>query len=114
MFIITWSNEAQAFKAHVRSVAKYFLLGLVTQYCESRYMYVCIYMYIFIYVLCIYVLNKNTPGVQKCKAKLEAPISSYSYIRVKSVISDGGQGLGCLLKYHIVINTYHLLPFLIS
>ena len=38
-------------------------------------------------------LYKNTPGVQKGEAKSEAPISSYSYIRLKSVISDGGQGL---------------------
>ena len=55
-------------------------------------------------------LIKNTPGVQKSEAKSEAPISSYSYIRLKSVIADGGQGLGCLLKYPIVINVYHLLP----
>ena len=55
-------------------------------------------------------LNKNTPGVQKSEAKSEAPISSHSYIRLKSVISDGGQGLGYLLKYHIYINAYHLIP----
>ena len=55
-------------------------------------------------------LNKNTPGVQKSEAKSEAPISSYSYIRLKTVISDGGQGLGCFLKYHKAINVYHLLP----
>ena len=55
-------------------------------------------------------LNNNTPGVQKSEAKSEAPNSPYSYIRLKSVISDGGQGLGCLLKYHKVINVYHLLP----
>ena len=52
-------------------------------------------------------LNNNSPGLQKSEAKSEAPISSYSYIGLKSVISDGGQGLGCLLKYHIAI-TYHL------
>ena len=39
-------------------------------------------------------LDKNTPGVQKSEAKSEAPKSSYLYIRLKSVISDGGQGLG--------------------
>ena len=55
-------------------------------------------------------LIKSTPGVQKSEAKSEAPISSYSYIRLKSVIADGGQGLGYLLKYPIVINAYHLLP----
>ena len=55
-------------------------------------------------------LSKNTPGVQKSEAKLEAPNSSYSCIRLKSVISDGGQCLGCLLKYHIAINVYHLIP----
>ena len=37
-------------------------------------------------------LIKNIPGVQKSEAKLEAPISSYSYTQLKSVISDGGQG----------------------
>ena len=30
-------------------------------------------------------LNKNTPGVKKSKAKLEVPVSSYSYKRLKSV-----------------------------
>ena len=54
-------------------------------------------------------LNKSTPGVQKSEAKSEALKCSYWYIRLKSVISDGGQGLGCLLKYHIAINVYHLL-----
>ena len=59
--------------------------------------------------------NKNTPGVQKCEAKSEAPISSYSCIRLKSLIPNEGQGLGCLLKYHIAITVYHLLPsYLIS
>ena len=53
-------------------------------------------------------LNKNTPSVQKSEAK--SPVSSYSYIRLKSVICDGGQGLGCLRKYLIAINVYHLLP----
>ena len=57
-------------------------------------------------------LNRNTPGVQKSEAKSEAPISSSSYVWLKSVISDGGQGLGYLLKYHIAINVYHLLPLL--
>ena len=46
-------------------------------------------------------LKKNTPGVEKSEAKLEALISSCSYIQLKSVIFDGGQGLGYLLKYHI-------------
>ena len=55
---------------------------------------------------CIYASQKH-PGVQKSEAKLKALISSYSYIRLKSVISDGGQGLGCLLKYNIAINVYH-------
>ena len=31
-------------------------------------------------------LNKNTPGVKKSEAKSEAPVSSYSYTRLKSVI----------------------------
>ena len=32
-------------------------------------------------------LRKNTPGVKKSEAKSEAPVSSYSYMRLKSVIS---------------------------
>ena len=32
-------------------------------------------------------LNKNTPGEKKSEAKSEAPVSSYSYMRLKSVIS---------------------------
>ena len=32
-------------------------------------------------------LNKNTPGAKKSEAKSEAPVSSYSYMRLKSVIS---------------------------
>ena len=35
----------------------------------------------------IYMLNKNTPGEKKSEAKSEAPVSSYSYMRLKSVIS---------------------------
>ena len=50
---------------------------------------------------------KKTPQVQKSEATSEAPVS---YIRLKSVISGGGQGLGCFLKYHIAINVYHVLP----
>ena len=42
-------------------------------------------------------LNKNTPGVKKIAAKSEAPVSSYSYTRLKSVISGRGQGPSCLL-----------------
>ena len=42
-------------------------------------------------------LNKNTPGVQKSEAKLETPVSSYSYTRLNSVISGRGQGPSCLL-----------------
>ena len=34
-----------------------------------------------------YMLSKNTPGVKKSEAKSEAPVSSYSYMRLKSVIS---------------------------
>ena len=35
----------------------------------------------------VYMLNKNTPGAKKSEAKSEAPVSSYSYMRLKSVIS---------------------------
>ena len=42
-------------------------------------------------------LNKNTQGAKKSEAKSEAPVSSYSYMRLKSVISGGGQGPSCLL-----------------
>ena len=31
-------------------------------------------------------LSKNTPGVKKSEAKSEAPVSSYSYMRLKNVI----------------------------
>ena len=44
-----------------------------------------------------YMLNKNTQGAKKSEAKSEAPVSSYSYMRLKSVISGGGQGPSCLL-----------------
>ena len=44
-------------------------------------------------------LDLSTPGVQKSEAKSEAPISdSYLYIQLKSMLYDGRQGLGCLLK----------------
>ena len=42
-------------------------------------------------------LTKNTPGVKKSEAKLEEPVSYYSYKRLKSVISGEGQGPSCLL-----------------
>ena len=45
----------------------------------------------------INMLNKNTQGAKKSEAKSEAPVSSYSYMRLKSVISGGGQGPSCLL-----------------
>ena len=56
--------------------------------CYFVCMPVCIY---------IYMLNKNTPGVKKSEAKSEAPVSYYSYKRLKSVISGEGQGPSCLL-----------------
>ena len=37
-------------------------------------------------------LNKNTQRAKKSKAKLEAPVSFYSYMQLKSLISGGGQG----------------------
>ena len=37
-------------------------------------------------------LNKSTQGAKKSEAKSEAPISFYSYMRLKSLISHGGQG----------------------
>ena len=36
-------------------------------------------------------LNKNTQGAKKSEAKSEAPVSFYSYMRLKSLISGGGQ-----------------------
>ena len=42
-------------------------------------------------------LNKNTPGANKSEAKSEAPVSSYSYTQLKSVISGRDQDLSCLL-----------------
>ena len=49
------------------------------------------------YIKNIDMLNKNTPGAKKSKAKSEALVSSYSNTRLKSVISGGGQGPSCLL-----------------
>ena len=40
------------------------------------------YMTIFVKLI-----NKNTPGEKKSEAKSEAPVSSYSYMQLKSVIS---------------------------
>ena len=49
-------------------------------------------------VICM--LNKNTPRCTKGKAWSKAPISnvSYSYIRLKSVVSDGGHTCQSLLQ----------------
>ena len=41
--------------------------------------------------------KQKHPKCKKSKAKSEAPVSSYSYMRLKSVISGGGQGPSCLL-----------------
>ena len=49
------------------------------------------------YIKSIDMLSKNTPGVKKSEAKSEAPVSSYSYTRLKCVISGRGQGPSCLL-----------------
>ena len=49
------------------------------------------------YTKSIDMLNKNTLAVKKNEAKSEAPVSSYSYTRLKSVISGRGQGPSCLL-----------------
>ena len=48
------------------------------------------------YIKSIDMLNKNTPG-KKNQAKSKVPVSSYSYTRLKSVISGRGQGPSCLL-----------------
>ena len=53
-------------------------------------------------------LNKNTPGVKKSEAKSEAPASSYSYMRLKSVISGRGQGPSCLLA--TMLDQLHKIP----
>ena len=45
----------------------------------------------------IYIAKQKHPRCKKSKAKSEAPVSSYSYMRLKSVISGGGQGPSCLL-----------------
>ena len=47
--------------------------------------------------------SKNAPGV-KSEAKLEAPVSSYSYTQLKSVVSGGGQGF--LYVHHYAYNFY--------
>ena len=63
-------------------------------------------------IVVIIMLNKNTRVYKKVRPsrKHRLALIHTSGIRLKSVISDGGQGLGCLLKYHIAINVYHLLP----
>ena len=43
-------------------------------------------------------LNKNTSGVE---AKSEAAVSFYSYMRLQSVISGGGQGPSCLANNNV-------------
>ena len=42
--------------------------------------------------------KQKHPRCTKNKAKSEAPVSSYSYTRLKSVISGRGQGPSCLLE----------------
>ena len=41
--------------------------------------------------------KQKHPRCKKSEAKSEASVSSYSYKRLKSVISGGGQGPSCLL-----------------
>ena len=57
--------------------------------------------YISLFPMYVYMLNKNTPGVKKSEAKSEAPVSSYSCMRLKSVTSGGGQGLSCLASNNV-------------
>ena len=45
----------------------------------------------------IYAKQKHPCQMQKREAKSEAPVSFYSYMQLKSVISGGGQGPSCLL-----------------
>ena len=45
----------------------------------------------------IWYAKQKHPRCTKSEAKSEAPGSSYSYTQLKSVISDSGQGLSCLL-----------------
>ena len=43
-------------------------------------------------------LNKNTPGVKKARPSREAPVSSYSYMQLKSLILvEAKAQLSCLL-----------------
>ena len=49
------------------------------------------------YIKSIDMLNK-TPRCKKSEAKSEAPVSSYSYTRLKNVISGRGQGPSCLVE----------------
>ena len=55
------------------------------------------YITMYVATICIItMLRKNTPGVKKAEAKSKAPVSSYSYMQLKSLISSGGQGPSCL------------------
>ena len=49
------------------------------------------------YTKSIDMLNKTPQVKKKSEAKSEAPVSSYSYMQLKSVISGWGQGPSCLL-----------------
>ena len=46
---------------------------------------------------CIVATKQKHPRCKKSEAKSEAPVSSYSYTRLKSVISGRGKGPSCLL-----------------
>ena len=57
------------------------------------------YIVMYVATMCIItMLSKNTirRRCKKSEAKSEAPVSSYSYMRLKSLIPGGGQGPSCL------------------
>ena len=49
-----------------------------------------------------YMLNKNIPGVKKVRPSRKHQLrSSYSCMRLKNVISGGGQGPSCLKSNNV-------------
>ena len=63
----------------------------------------------------IYMLNKSTQGAKKSEAKSEAPVSFYSCMRLKSLISGGGQGPNELfVSNNVKLVTYNFRRFSLS
>ena len=60
------------------------------------------------YSIRIHIAKQKHSRCKKSKAKSEAPVSSYSYVRLKSVISGGGQGPSCLQLLATMYGQLHI------